>query len=121
MRNPVKILLIEDEPLWQKAIQDLIAGDSRFEVVAVSDDFVSALAAYEETRPEAVLLDWQIHGLQDGLAVGDAILQKGLPPERIILISGANPSSIPSHPFLYVPKNRIADELLGLLASVTLN
>ena len=76
---------------------------------------------YSRTQPDAVLLDWQINGIKDGIDVGKDILAKGLPSERIILISGANPSSIPKHPFLYIPKSRLADELLSLLDSVTIN
>lgn len=119
--EPIRILLVEDEPMWQQAMQALLAADSRFELVGVADNAESALAAFAETRPEVVLLDWKIRGNRDGLEVGQTLLEKGLPSHRIVLVSGSDPASIPAHPFLYVPKNRIASELLPLLESVTIN
>lgn len=121
MNPPVRILLIEDEPNWQLGIGELLSTDPRFELVGMADNYRDAIQAYQQKQPQAVLLDWQIRGEQDGLDIGHAFLQAGLPSERIVLISGANPSSIPKHPFLYVPKNRLYDELLPLLASVTIN
>lgn len=121
MNSPIRILLVEDESLWQEAIAVLLSSDFRFRLVGIADNFEEALQLYDEQQPDVVLLDWKIQGEQDGLAVGNALLSKGLSPERMVLISGSSPSSIPTHPFLYIPKNRIGDELLPLLASVTIN
>ncbi len=121
MQNPVRILLVEDEPLWQQAIQDLLATDERFEIIATADNAKDALQAFQQAQPQAILLDWQICGEQDGLEFGHQVLTLGLPPERVILISGANPGTIPKHPFLYVPKKQIPEELLPLLVAVTIN
>ncbi len=117
----VRVLLVEDEPLWQQGIHSLFEADPRFELVGVADAFDTALQAFHQAKPEVVLLDWKIKGAQDGLAVGERLLSEGLPPERIILISGSEPSMIPKHPFLFVPKSRIAGELLPLLESVTIH
>lgn len=121
MNHPVRILLIEDEPNWQLGIGALLATDPRLELSGIADNYKDAIEAYRQKQPQAVLLDWQIKGNPDGLAVGQTLLEMGLPPERIVLISGANPGSIPEHPFLYVPKSRLHDELLPLLAAVTIN
>ena len=117
--KPIRVLLVEDEPLWQTAIGDLLRSNSRFALVAVAEDFDSALKAFQENLPQLVLLDWKIRGVQDGLAVGQALLQAGLPPEQIILISNVSNSAIPPHPFLRVPKNRIPEDLLPLMLNVT--
>lgn len=117
----IRVLLVEDEPLWQQGVEALLGSDPRFELIGTADQYEEALRLFADTRPEAVLLDWKIKGSRDGLAVGEQLLTEGLPPERIILISGSEPSSIPSHPFLFVPKSRIASELLPLLESVTIN
>ncbi len=121
MNMPIPILLVEDEPLWQKAVQDLLATNAHFALSAICEDFDAAMKAFQDVRPQMALLDWQIKGLKDGLAVGDALLQKGLRPEQIVLISGSSPSSIPPHPFLYIPKNRISEDLMPLLESVTIH
>lgn len=121
MTKSIPILLVEDDPQWQAAIQALLASDSRFQVAATADHYEAALAAFYETHPEIILLDWKIKGDQDGLAIGAALQQAGVPPERMILISGSSASSIPAHPYLYVPKSRLANELVPLIASVTIN
>jgi len=119
--TPIHILLVEDDPLWQEAVQDLLATNARFTLSAVCEDFDDAMRAFEDARPQMALLDWQIKGMKDGLAVGEALLQKGLRPEQIVLISGSSPSSIPPHPFLYIPKNRLSEDLMPLLESVTIH
>jgi DNA-binding NarL/FixJ family response regulator len=121
MESPIRVLLVEDEPLWQVGVEGLLASDSRFELVGVADDYDAALKTFAERHPQVVLLDWKIKGDRDGLAVGNRLLNEGVPPERIVLISGSEPTSIPPHPFLFVPKSRIASELLPLLESVTIN
>jgi DNA-binding NarL/FixJ family response regulator len=121
LETPIRVLLVEDEPQWQEGIRALLLSDPRFRLVAVSEDFETAINAFRETDPQVVLLDWKIRGDQDGLAVGNRLLQQGVPAEHIILISSSQASVIPQHPFLHVPKNRLSEELLPLLASVTIN
>jgi DNA-binding NarL/FixJ family response regulator len=119
MQTPVPILLVEDEPLWQLGIEALLAENARFSLVGITDHFEAAVQSFQTLHPQIVLLDWKIKGQPDGLAVGEWLLKAGLPSERVVLISGSNPSSIPQHPFLFVPKNRISNELLPLLESIT--
>lgn len=121
MSKPVRVLLVEDEPNWQAGISALLATNPRFELVAVADHYESALLAYQDERPEVVLLDWQILGKKDGLEFGCFLTSENFPPERVVLISGANPGDIPKHPFLYVPKKQLSEDLLPLLISITLD
>jgi DNA-binding NarL/FixJ family response regulator len=120
MTVPIRILLVEDDPQWQAGIRALLMTDTRFELSEIADHFEEAMTAFQTVRPSAVLLDWKIKGDKDGLAVGEAMLDAGMPPERIILISGSPAGSIPSHPFLYVPKHRLVEDLIPLLRSVTI-
>lgn len=118
MQTPVPILLVEDEPMWQQGIETLVSTDERFSLVGVTDHYEAAIESFQTLHPQIVLLDWKIHGQRDGLEVGDWLIKAGVPPEHIVLISGSNPSSIPQHPFLFVPKSRISSELLPLLESI---
>jgi DNA-binding NarL/FixJ family response regulator len=119
MDIPIRILLVEDEPLWQQGIKVLLETRPRFALVGIADRFDTAIHLFETQQPEIILLDWKIQGEQDGLAVGHALLGLGVRPEHIVLISGSSSASIPAHPFLFVPKSHIVDELLPLLESVT--
>lgn len=120
MTATIRILLVEDEPQWQAGIRALLMLDSRFELTAVADNFEEAITAFNSSQPDLILLDWKIKGAKDGLAVGEALLKAGLPSERIILITGSPPGSIPAHPFLYVPKHRLFEDLIPLIQSVTI-
>jgi DNA-binding NarL/FixJ family response regulator len=116
--NSIRVLLVEDEPLWQEAIDILLKPDSRFNLVGVAASYESAIETFQQVNPQLVLLDWKIQGLKDGLEAGQFFLQQGLASEKIILISSSPASTIPAHPFLHIPKNRLADDLLPALLTV---
>ncbi len=118
LNAPLRILLVEDEPAWQQGVQSLIATDPHFEMAGVADSYEDALALFDQMRPDVVLLDWKIRGEQDGLMLGAALLARGVPSHRIVLISGSTPSSIPPHEYLFVPKPRLASDLMPLLDSL---
>jgi response regulator of citrate/malate metabolism len=114
-REPVRVLLVEDDPDWQQGIGRLLETHSRFELVAVADHFEAALRAFTCHQPGLALLDWQIRGESDGLAVGRALVERGFPPDRVIVVSAAPRASIPAHPFRFVSKARLAHDLLSLM------
>jgi response regulator of citrate/malate metabolism len=118
MVSLIPVLIVEDDPHWQAGIQVLLQESGRFQAVSTVDHYEAALTAFVQYQPQLVLLDWQIVGEKDGLDVGHKLLQLGLPSHQIILISAASPQSIPKHPFLYIPKNQISNQLLPLLDSV---
>lgn len=118
--TPIRVLLVEDEPLWQEGIKSLLESAPHYVLAGTADDFESALTLFGAQKPQLVLLDWKIKGQRDGLAVGEAMLAQGFRPEQVILISSSSPSSIPSHPFLHIPKSRLAKDLLPLLNAVTI-
>ena len=115
----IRILLVEDEIAWQQAIEALVGTVEHWGVVGFADNFPDAMVSFEESKPDVVLLDWQIKGYQDGLAVGEAMVEHGFPVERIILVSGAEQAMIPQHPYGYVPKHLIASRLIPTIQRVT--
>jgi DNA-binding NarL/FixJ family response regulator len=115
----LRILLVEDEPLWQEGIKALISICDGWEVVAVADEYEAALQAFDATQPDVVLLDWKIRGDKDGLKVGESLVDKGFEPSRIILVTGSHPSLIPDLPYGYVPKQSIGAQLTDTIRSVT--
>jgi DNA-binding NarL/FixJ family response regulator len=108
----IPVLLVEDDPGWRQAVEALLAVHPRFRLVAAVDCFEEAMAAFDAYQPKMALLDWQIVGEQDGLAVGEALMARGLNPNAMIVVSGSPPASIPPHPFRFVAKTRIASDLL---------
>lgn len=115
-----RIMLVEDDPAWQVGVDALLSSEADFDLVAVCDNYDEAMALYAASKPDIVLLDWQIKGDKDGIAVGKALLDKGLPASRMILVTGSDPALLPDHPFRLVPKARIASDLVYALQEVTL-
>lgn len=119
----LKILLVEDDPNWQQAISQLLSLEPGYRLVGVADNYDDALILAELHQPDMVLLDWQIKpdkngAIKDGIATGHALMEKKLSPERFVVISGSPAADIPEHPFLFVPKSRLATELLGTLNGI---
>jgi DNA-binding NarL/FixJ family response regulator len=117
----MKLLLVEDEPIWQRAIAGLITAQPGWNLCAMVDTFDAAIAAYHTHQPDVVLLDWQIRGPQDGLAVGHALLALGHSADRLVLVSGSPPHLIPVHPFQAVPKHLIPLQLIETLQAIPTN
>ncbi|MGE0201499.1 MAG: hypothetical protein AB7P76_11080 [Candidatus Melainabacteria bacterium] len=118
----MRVLLVEDTPMWQQAVSALLATDSAFELVGVEDHFEGAVAAYARLKPDWALLDFEIRNLdpglvKDGVAVGHALMNAGHDPARLVLVTSASPDDIPVHPFHYLPKTALAAQLLPLLHS----
>lgn len=116
-----RILLVEDEPLWQEGIRSLLALEQDLELVGIADTFEAGLSAYASLSPDVVLLDWKLAGSRDGLELGDALTQAGHSPQRLIVVSGSDQALIPPNPYGYVPKPRIAAMLVQTIRNVTVN
>lgn len=118
MPTPSRILMVEDEPRWQTAIEGLLSTLPDTELVGHTDTFDDAMTLYDTLKPDIVLLDFQIRGEKSGVDVGNALIARGHAPDRLILVSAANPAEIPTHTFHYVPKGRIGDLLLPQIQAI---
>ncbi|MFN3243892.1 MAG: LytR/AlgR family response regulator transcription factor [Planctomycetota bacterium] len=63
---PVRVLVVDDEPLARRAIREVLEREPRFEVVGEAGDGIAAIEAIERLRPQLVFLDMQMPGC-DGL------------------------------------------------------
>ena len=68
MTRPIRVLVVDDEPLARRGITDLLAGQTGVELIGESRDGVQAVRDIEEKRPDLVFLDIQMPGL-DGFEV----------------------------------------------------
>ncbi|MFI6576928.1 response regulator [Nocardiopsis sp. NPDC050513] len=64
----IRVLLVDDQPLVRAGVRSLLERDEDIEVVGESEDGRAALADIDRLRPDVVLLDLQMPGM-DGLAV----------------------------------------------------
>jgi two-component system LytT family response regulator len=59
---PVRVLVVDDEPLARVRIEDLLRHEPGVEVVGTAADGVAAVAAIRALRPDLVFLDVQMPG-----------------------------------------------------------
>jgi DNA-binding NarL/FixJ family response regulator len=116
MTNPIKILLVEDESMWQQGIAALLATEKNLILTGIVDNADDAEVFFEADPPHVVLVDWKICGNRDGLELAKGLQQK-IDSERIILVTGSPPEQIPPHPYCYVPKPQIASALIPTILS----
>jgi DNA-binding NarL/FixJ family response regulator len=78
------VLIVDDHAGFRQRARELLEEDG-FEVVGEADDGESALEASSRLRPDVVLLDIQMPGL-DGFSVADRIAAQR-PAPAVVLIS----------------------------------
>jgi DNA-binding NarL/FixJ family response regulator len=57
MSGPIRVLLVDDDPLVRSGLRMLLGGVETIEVVAEADDGAGVLAAVDRHRPDVVLMD----------------------------------------------------------------
>jgi len=78
------VLIVDDHQPFRESASALLGAEG-FEVVGNVADGAAALAAVERLRPEVVLLDVQLPGV-DGFAVAEQLAAAPAPP-RVVLVS----------------------------------
>jgi DNA-binding NarL/FixJ family response regulator len=72
MGLPVRILLVEDNQVFREALELLLGMRADIEVVASVGDGSEVVAACETHRPQVVLMDYRLPGL-DGVQATTAV------------------------------------------------
>jgi len=75
--DPIRVVVVDDEPLARSGLADLVRGDPELEVVDECGDGRAAVQSIRRHRPDLVLLDVQMPELN-----GFEVLQE-LDPERL--------------------------------------
>lgn len=83
--RPFRVLLVDDDPDMRGLLELMLAEDGRFSVVGHASDGMEAVRLAERERPDVVLLDLQMPGM-DGLTALP-LLRQCLPKARIVVMS----------------------------------
>ncbi|MFF8679407.1 response regulator [Streptomyces sp. NPDC015140] len=83
-REPVRIVIVDDEQLVRMALRLVIEGEPDLTVVAEAADGDTAIAVVDEHRPDVVLMDVRMPG-RDGLSATRELLTRPAPPRVLIL------------------------------------
>lgn len=119
MNESLRILLVDDEPAMIGAVTALVSSAGHR--VSAAYDGEEALRRYDSDRPDLVILDLAMPGL-DGVHVCAAIRERGLTP--IIVLSGetqesAKVEALDAGADDYVTKPFGKDELLARIRATT--
>jgi DNA-binding NarL/FixJ family response regulator len=80
----IRVLLVDDEELVRFGLRTVLEAAGDFEVVGEAGDGATAVAAARELKPDVVLTDIRMPGM-DGLAATRQILAQPDPPQVAVL------------------------------------
>ena len=84
MNDPIRTIIVDDEPLACRRIQRLLRADEEIQVLAICTNGEQAVEAIHQHQPHLLFLDIQMPGM-DGFEVLEAIDKRKLP--QIIFIT----------------------------------
>ncbi|MEU5155908.1 response regulator transcription factor [Glycomyces sp. NPDC021274] len=116
----IRLLLVDDHPVVRRGLRGYLELEADFTVVGEAGDGEEALRAIEETRPDVVLLDLKMPGL-DGQGVLDRLDQDDAP--RVLVLTSATdaervPNAIAAGAAGFVYKDIDPDALASAIRTV---
>jgi DNA-binding NarL/FixJ family response regulator len=123
-KGKIRVMIVDDHPLFRQGLRQAIGGDSRFEVIGEADNGQTALNCILDLRPEVAVLDVNLPGL-NGLEVAAALRAKKLRVSIVILTMLKDEQAFNKALNLgihgYVLKENAAEEILNCIAAVSRN
>ncbi|MFQ5874376.1 MAG: response regulator transcription factor [Dehalococcoidia bacterium] len=74
-KDQIRVMIVEDEPSFRELVQLVLSLDSQFEIVGTAGSGEEALDGLEEARPDLVLLDFRLPGI-DGLETAKRMIEQ---------------------------------------------
>ena len=93
MTAPIRIVLVEDNQVFREALELLLGMRADIEIVASVGDGSDAVAACEKYRPQVVLMDYRLPGM-DGVQATTAVREAHPEIGVVCLTASANAREI---------------------------
>lgn len=77
-KRPLRVMIVDDEPLARQHIADRLGHEERVEIVGTADNGDDAVEAIRRAKPDLVFLDVQMPG-RSGVEVVETMLPEGMP------------------------------------------
>lgn len=115
--SSLTVLVVEDHPYFRKSLVSYLSEFSSVSVVGKAGDGLEALKMAEKLRPQLVVMDIQMPGM-DGLEACK-LLKIKYPGTRVILYSMHDPETFSKEALeradRFVPKDRLFEELTEII------
>ncbi|MCR3921824.1 MAG: response regulator transcription factor, partial [Firmicutes bacterium] len=85
MKNPIKLVIVDDHPFFRQGVKFFISSLQDFELVGEADSGEHALQLLDKTATDVVLMDLKMTGL-DGISTTEALLMQH-PKLRILILT----------------------------------
>lgn len=83
--QPLRILIVEDDPMIQLGLERILSSQPQFEIVEVAEDGFRGVKAALEHKPDLIIMDIGLPK-KDGIAATDEIKQQ-LPHVRVMMLT----------------------------------
>jgi DNA-binding NarL/FixJ family response regulator len=84
MSQRIKVLIVDDHPLFREGLRQVILKDDRLELCGAAGDGTAALQMIHDQKPDIAILDVNLPGLT-GLEIAQKLQHKKLPTRLVIL------------------------------------
>ena len=115
----IRVLVVDDHPLVRSTLADLLSDEPDLTVVGECEDGSQVVEAVERLRPDVVLMDLSMPGM-NGLAATEAL--HAVRPEPRVVVLTAEPDVRPqveaAGANALLPKDLRSGALLGCLRTV---
>ena len=112
----IRVLLVEDHPVVRAGLEELLIGTPDLEVCGGAEEGASAIALYPELRPDVVLMDISMPGV-DGIEATRRITEAD-PSARVVILTSFSDQkgileAIDAGAIGYLLKDAAPDELFS--------
>ncbi len=121
MSQQIKVLIVDDHPVFRQGLCDVLETDPHIKVVGEAADGEVAIEMIYEVNPDVILMDINLPTI-NGLQVTRKVKAQ-LPDMKIIMITGYDDAEQVFHALrsgaaAYCPKDITPEALIGIIHSV---